>query len=113
MQMKAEGFRKVEMKRGEVPSPPSKLFTYSLLIILGEMVRVRNRTKKVAKVTRNGLPETNETVRFTRETGKPNAAHCLLFWFNNFGISSFTKKKELVLFTVDFFFLPVDEITEA
>lgn len=29
MQMKAEGFRKVEMKRAEVPSPPSKLFTYS------------------------------------------------------------------------------------
>lgn len=27
--MKAEGFRKVEMKRAEVPSPPSKLFTYS------------------------------------------------------------------------------------
>lgn len=69
MQMKAEGFRKVEMKRGEVPSPPSKLFTYSLLIILGEMVRVRNRTK-VAKLTRNGLPETNETIRFTRETNK-------------------------------------------
>lgn len=103
MQMKAEGFRKVEMKRGEVPSPPSKLFTYSLLIILGEMVRVRNRTKKVAKVTRNGLPETNETIRFTRETGKPNAAHCLLFWFNNFGISSFTKKKELVYLLLIFF----------
>lgn len=29
MQMKAEGLRKVEMKRAGVPSPPSKSFTYS------------------------------------------------------------------------------------
>lgn len=67
-------------------------------------MRVRNRTKKVAKLMRDGPPKTNETILFTRETSKPNAAHCLLFWFSNFEIPSFAKKKEPVLFTVDFFF---------
>lgn len=41
---------------------------------------------------RNRPPMMNETILSARETSKPNAAHCLLFWFNNFRISSLTKK---------------------
>lgn len=41
MQMKAEGFRKVEVKRAGIPSFALKPFTFSLFIIFGEMVRVR------------------------------------------------------------------------
>lgn len=111
MPMTAEGFKKVEMKRAGVPSSASKLFTYLFFAYNSWGDKRKNRTKKVSSEWEMDHLRRMKQYFLPEERG--NQMQHVLFYFGLI-LTFFTHtQKELALFTVDFFFPPVDEITEA
>lgn len=93
MQMRAEGSRKVEVKRAGVPSFASKLFTYFFSAYNPrEMTRVRTEQEAPGKW---GTDPWARRQGFAAEERGARVQHVtvLFLWFNHFEISSLTDGK--------------------
>lgn len=91
------------MKRAGVPSPAAEVLTYfSLLIILGERVRVR--TKKVpSKWERDHLKRRKRSLDQRNKGAKCSTLFCY-FWFSNFEVFSLIHKNKNWFYLLLIFF---------